>query len=313
MLLTKLKAGTVVLLMLGMVAVTCGMLAIGKKDAKGDGLGKPAAKADEIPKGAKRDKASTLTVTIKSQTNIIRTKLPFEVRLRVVNSSKSTQSFRVMNCSWDEHWKTSNKQVSWEGWDCAKNFAVTEKLEPGQAYEKTLSMLLLAGMPQKQVSFKMGFTPIDSKQTYWSNEVTLPVEPDDASKQDMARLQGTWTAVSIERDGKSVPEEEVKNLDIRMTFKGDEFMLMPLASKGPEHFPHGTFRLYTTSNPKAIDLTTNLPFSIVKKNTAVLGIYEVDGDSLRLLQGRLDQERPTAFKTTPKSGLEVIVFKRAKP
>jgi uncharacterized protein (TIGR03067 family) len=273
----------------------------------------PAAKTDDKPKDEEDDTAKSLTVTIKSLTKIIRTKALFMAQLRVENSSKTTQSFRVRSCNWDEHWKSNNDRVSWEGWDCVKNSLVTVKLEAGEAYEKALPMLLLAGKPQEKVSFKMGFTPIGSKQTHWSNEVTLTVEPENASKEDVAKLQGTWTAVSIERDGKSLSDEEVKKLDILLTFKSDKFMLMPLASRGPEHFPNGTFRIYTTSKPKAIDLTTNLPFSIVNKNTHSLGIYEVDGDTLKLLQGRPDQERPTEFKTMPKSDLEIIVFKRVKP
>lgn len=289
MLLNKLKAAAVVVLLLA-VSTT---------------------RADEKP-NAEDSKENSLTVTIKLQTNIIGNNVPFTAQLSVVNSSKSTQSFRVMNCSWNEHWKSSNKQVYWLEWECTKNFEVTESLKPGEAYERSLSMLLVTEKPQARVSFKMGFTPAGSKQTYWSNEVTLRVEPNDASKEDVAKLQGIWTAVAIERDGKSMSEEEVKKLDIRMTFKGGEFMLMPFASIGPEHFPNGTFRLYSTSNPKAIDMTLNLPFNVFKKTSAVLGIYELDGDRLKLLRGRPDQERPTEFKTMPKSDLEIIVFKRAK-
>ena len=37
-------------------------------------------------------------------------------------------------------------------------------------------MLLVAGKPQEKVSFKMGFTPFRSKQTFWSNEIALPVD-----------------------------------------------------------------------------------------------------------------------------------------
>src|ERR1035438_1269226 len=109
----------------------------------------------------------------------------------------------------------------------------------------------------------------------------------------MAKLQGTWTAVSAERDGKMISEEEVKKLDLRLTIKDDEFMWMPLASKGPEHFPHGHFKLDTTKKPKAIDLTIDLLFSPAKKTSTVLGIYEFDGDSLRLLKALPDQGRPT--------------------
>jgi uncharacterized protein (TIGR03067 family) len=258
------------------------------------------------------DKENALTVTIKPQKKQVRAKEPFDVDLRVVNLSKSPQSFRVMNCSWYEHWKSSNGRVSWQGWDCAENAAVTVKLDPGEAYEKTLPMLLLAGKPLEKVSFKVGFTPIGSKQTYWSNEVTVQIEADDPSDKDMAKLQGTWTAVSVERDGKLISEEEVKKLDLRLTIRGDGFMWMPLASKGPEHFPHGRFKLDTTKKPKAIDLTIDVPFSPAKKTSTVLGIYEVDGDSLKILKGLPDQGRPADFKTTPRSGLEVITFKRAK-
>jgi uncharacterized protein (TIGR03067 family) len=133
-----------------------------------------------------------------------------------------------------------------------------------------------------------------------------------ASKQDMANLQGTWTAVSMERDGNPTSVEEVRKLDIRLTIKGNEFMLMPLATKGPEHFPHGTFRIDTLEMPKAIDFTI-LPYYPGMKTSTALGIYEVDGDRLKLLQGRPGQRRPTEFKTMPKSDLEVIVFRRGLP
>jgi RNA polymerase sigma factor (sigma-70 family) len=173
MLLGKLKVTLAVLLVLGAATLACGVLARGQINGRGDGLEKPAAKGEERPKAAKGDEKDLLTVTAVPQKVQVRVEEPFDVRLRVVNSSRSTQSLRVMNCSWDEHWKSSNGQVSWVGWNCAKNFAVTEKLEPGEVYEKTLPMLLLAGGPQRKVSFRMGFTPIGSKRTYWSNEVTV--------------------------------------------------------------------------------------------------------------------------------------------
>jgi RNA polymerase sigma factor (sigma-70 family) len=313
MLMTKLKAGAMALLMLGIVAFTCGMLAHDISSAKVNDVERHATKSNEKAKETIGDKKNALTVTIKPQKYRVRVKEPFKVDLRVVNSSASTQSFQVQNC-WDEQWKSSNDRVSWEGLPEGRNREKTVKLEPGEAHEGTLSkpMLLLAGKPQEKVTFKMGFTPLGSKQTIWSHEVTLTVEPDDKSEKEMAKLQGTWKAVSVERDGKPISEEEVKKLDIRLTIKGDNFMWMPLASKGPEHFPHGQFKLDTTKKPKAIDLTIALPFNPSKKTTTVLGIYEVDGDKLKLLKALPGQERPTEFKTTLNSRLEVIVFKRVK-
>lgn len=145
----------------------------------------------------------------------------------------------------------------------------------------------------------------------------LPIAADateeEVTKKEMAKLQGTWAAVSVERGGKTLPDEEVKKLDIRLTIKGDEFMLMPLASTGPEHFPHGNFRINPAKNPKTIDFAVQLPFNLAKKTSTVLGIYELDGDSLKLFQSRPDQERPVEFKTTPKSDLDIIVYKRVSP
>jgi hypothetical protein len=32
------------------------------------------------------------------------------------------------------------------------------------------------GKPEKEVAFKMEFTPYESKQTYWSDEVVIQIE-----------------------------------------------------------------------------------------------------------------------------------------
>jgi hypothetical protein len=120
--------------------------------------------------------AGPLTVRATTAKKTVRVEEPFDVRLRVVNASGTAQTFRVMNCSWDEHWKSSNPAVSWEGWACTKNYPVAVTLQPGEAYEKTLSMLLTKGAPGDEVSFKMGFRPIGSKRTYWSQKVTVRVE-----------------------------------------------------------------------------------------------------------------------------------------
>jgi uncharacterized protein (TIGR03067 family) len=137
-------------------------------------------------------------------------------------------------------------------------------------------------------------------------------QKDETVKKEMANLQGKWTAVAVERGGKTLPEVEVKKLDLRLTIEGDEFTLMPLASKGPEHFPYGHFQIDPSKKPKTIDFAVE-PYFPSRKTSTVLGIYELDGDNLKLLRGRPDQKRPTEFRTTPKSDLEIITFKRVTP
>jgi RNA polymerase sigma factor (sigma-70 family) len=136
----------------------------------------PAGKTDKA--GEVKDVASApLVVTVElPQAHPVRVAQPFQVRVRVVNSSQSPQSFRVANGSWEQHWQSSNDRVHWMPQPVFRNFIETVKLEPGQAYEKTGDLFLAPGKPEKEVRFKMGFTPQDSKQTWWSKEVTLRLE-----------------------------------------------------------------------------------------------------------------------------------------
>lgn len=177
--------------------------------------------------------------------------------------------------------------------------------------EREIGRSSLSQKPQQSAWFPAVFQFAASERTCASDEVALQVEPDEASKRDLARFQGEWIAVAVEREGKPVAADDVKKLDIRLIIRGSEFMLMPLASKGPEHFPFGTFKLHATKEPKAIDLAVAPFFSGMKAHTE-LGIYAFEGDRLKLLRGLPGKERPTAFETTRKLGLEIVVFQRAK-
>jgi hypothetical protein len=117
----------------------------------------------------------TLTVRASAAQKTVRLNQPFDVRLRVVNASEQTQSFRVMGCSWYEHWRSDDPAVTPEGWACSRNFPVTVTLKRGEAYEKTLPMLVTSGKPGDRVSCNMGFRPFGGKLTYWSGKVTVQV------------------------------------------------------------------------------------------------------------------------------------------
>ena len=100
----------------------------------------------------------------------------FGVKLRVVNSSEQVQCFRVMNCSWDEHWQCGNPRIAHVLWACTRNFPVTVELAPGEAYEQKLNMYVGAKGDSRTERFRMGFTPIGEKKTYRSNEVVIGVK-----------------------------------------------------------------------------------------------------------------------------------------
>jgi hypothetical protein len=124
------------------------------------------------------DTNSLRVVVILSKTEV-RVKEKFKVALRVENPTTTNQTVRVMSCSWDEEWKSSNTNISWLGWNCLKNNIHSVEIPPGGAYTNELEMLISEPISKKTLSFRMGFTPIDSKQTFWSDDVQLNIiQPD---------------------------------------------------------------------------------------------------------------------------------------
>ncbi len=122
------------------------------------------------------DTNSLRVVVIPSKTEV-RVKEIFKVALRVENPTTTNQTVRVWSCSWYEEWKTSNTNISWIGWDCGKNFAVNVDVPPGGAYTNELEMLIPEPIFEKTLSFRMGFTPIGSQKTFWSDDVKLNILP----------------------------------------------------------------------------------------------------------------------------------------
>jgi hypothetical protein len=117
---------------------------------------------------------SLRVVVIPSKTEV-RIKETFKVALRVENPTTTNQTVRVMSCSWDEEWKSSNTNISWLGWDCTKNNIRSIEIPPGGAYTNELEMLIPKPIPEKMITFRMGFTPIGGQQTFWSDEVKLSI------------------------------------------------------------------------------------------------------------------------------------------
>jgi RNA polymerase sigma-70 factor (ECF subfamily) len=120
-------------------------------------------------------------------------------------------------------------------------------------------------------------------------------------KTDKEKLQGTWHAVSGEVGGKDVSEEFAKKLSI--VFAGDKITLAGLVRGEKENGVEGTFKLDPTAKPKAIDI------HITNKEDGV-GIYELDGDTLKLCMVEATLERPTEFAGKDRQVL--IVLKRQK-
>jgi len=129
---------------------------------------------------------------------------------------------------------------------------------------------------------------------------------DDAPK-DLAKLQGTWSIVSAERSGEKLPEEPAKKM--RVVIK--ENTLTVQEGEGPKAGGEkAAFKVNPATKPKSLDITpAKRDGSKIEKKT-VLGIYELDGDTLKLCWRKEGGERPAKFATEPKSGLVLFVLKR---
>jgi uncharacterized protein (TIGR03067 family) len=115
--------------------------------------------------------------------------------------------------------------------------------------------------------------------------------PQDAVKKEMALLEGEWSMVSGEADGQVMPREFVQT-GKRSAKDGETTITM-----GGRVYFKATFSIDPKKKPKAIDyVMTEGP----TKGKTHLGIYELEGDTVKFCFAAPGKERPTDF--TAKEG-----------
>jgi uncharacterized protein (TIGR03067 family) len=128
----------------------------------------------------------------------------------------------------------------------------------------------------------------------------------DAPKDDLHKLQGTWSLVSAVRDGKDVPDDEVNRATL--VIQGNTFTLPEDARVATG--PSGTFTIDPSRTPRAIDAT---PSSGPNRGETWLGIYEVMGDLYKIAFAPPGRARPTRYVSEPGSGQLHSVWRRGTP
>jgi isopenicillin-N N-acyltransferase like protein len=125
----------------------------------------------------------------------------------------------------------------------------------------------------------------------------------EAVKKEMALLQGQWSMVSGEIDTQALPDDYVKTAT--RVAKGDETTVM----FGNKLFLKAKFTVDPAKKPKTIDYAmTDGPTT----GKTQLGIYELDGDTVKFCFSSPGKERPADFTTAKGSGRTLSVWKRAK-
>jgi uncharacterized protein (TIGR03067 family) len=135
-----------------------------------------------------------------------------------------------------------------------------------------------------------------------ASALTLADEKADL-ENEVKKFQGTWTFESSASGGTELPIGELRGM--LLTFEGDKHTV----KKGDEVIQVGIQKLDPSKSPKTIDVTmTEGP----SKGMVMLGIYEIDQDTLKVCFDPQGKKRPTEFKSAPGSENFVNIHKRVK-
>ncbi len=123
------------------------------------------------------------------------------------------------------------------------------------------------------------------------------MQTQSAAQTDRDRLQGTWKVVRMEHAGKKVPADQFA--DLRIVISGNELT----GKEGDQVRERFTFTLDPAKKPRTIDTTA---IEGPAKGETARGIYELDGDTLKLCVSEKGKERPAEFAT--KTGTDRVLF-----
>ena len=117
-------------------------------------------------------------------------------------------------------------------------------------------------------------------------------------KKDPTPLEGQWSVVSLEYEGKPAPAEKLKGM--HLLFEGNQLTI----KRGGKIIGQGTFTLDPKQTPAALDyLEARDVYSPYDA-----GIYLLEGNTLKLCTTADRKKRPTDFDS--KQG-QVVMLKKA--
>ena len=122
-------------------------------------------------------------------------------------------------------------------------------------------------------------------------------------EKEVKKFQGAWTIESSVAGGQELPADQLNGFIV--IFEGDKHTV----KNGDKVIQVGTQKLDPSKSPKAIDVTM---VEGPHKGTVMLGIYEIDADTLKVCFDPQGKKRPTEFKSEPGSENFVNVHKRIK-
>ena len=122
-------------------------------------------------------------------------------------------------------------------------------------------------------------------------------------KKEAVKLDGTYTIVSGEEDGKAIPAERLKGAVVRIT----DGKIVGTDKDRKELFA-ATYKVDTTKKPWKIDMKSMEP-----KEASTTGLVKKEGDTLTIIYALPGGDAPTEFKTKAKQQMFVLKSFAADP
>ncbi len=129
---------------------------------------------------------------------------------------------------------------------------------------------------------------------------------EEAAMKELQKMEGTWLVTLLELNGEKATEEQNQRPQIKLLVKGDKYTVY----HGEERVVEGTLKLDPTKKPKTMDIIAD---DGPNKGLAMQGIYELEGDTMKVCFAQLRQERPSEFRTKAGTNQMLFGYKRVKP
>jgi uncharacterized protein (TIGR03067 family) len=130
------------------------------------------------------------------------------------------------------------------------------------------------------------------KGSKWALFLTHRQTREEAARSDLERMQGKWQMISMERNGKKLPDPLVKTY--QRVVKDNEYRVTWVEDGQPDVLDT-VMVLDPRQCPKTVDiLLHNGPFKGKKR----LGIYRIDGDVETVCLAQPGKARPTGFDSS---------------
>jgi len=122
----------------------------------------------------------------------------------------------------------------------------------------------------------------------------------ESTQGDKALLEGTWVLQSLESAGKPATKAQIVSLRLKLVFAGDS-----LTFHNANGLKKAKIELVADTDPKTIDFITDKEIS--------RGVYELEGDSLKICWAPDGEARPLDFLTSARGKATIYVLKRQQP